>query len=102
MRVAAKIDGRQCPKCLSTEKQMKSGVNPSGTQRNRCRVCGCRYTHNPKSREKSEEIKSAALRTYYSGVSGRGVGKIFGMSHINVMNWIKKNRWSVDKSADEI
>ena len=27
---------------------------------------------------------------YYSGVSGRGVGKFFGMSKANVYNWIKK------------
>jgi hypothetical protein len=31
-----------------------------------------------------------ALKTYYMGVSGRGVGKIFGMSKANVCNWIKK------------
>ena len=28
---------------------------------------------------------------YYSGVSGRGVGKVLGMSKSNVYNWIKKN-----------
>ena len=27
---------------------------------------------------------------YYSGVSGRGVGKVLGMSKANVYNWIKK------------
>ena len=32
-----------------------------------------------------------ATKTYYAGVSGRGVGKIFGMSKANVYNWIKKN-----------
>jgi len=102
MRIGERIEDRKCPKCGSVEKQVKSGINPSGTQRNLCRLCGCRYTHNPKTREKPEEIKVLALRAYYSGVSGRGVGKIFGMSHINVMNWIKKNGGSVDKSADEI
>ena len=40
--------------------------------------------------EYSEEIKKEALRIYYSGVSGRGVGKILGMSKANVYNWIKK------------
>ena len=28
---------------------------------------------------------------YYSGVSGRGVGKILKMNKSNVMNWIKKS-----------
>lgn len=102
MKEAERIEGRKCPECGSTEHQMKSGLTSSGSQRNRCRVCGCRYTHNPKKRGIPEEIKEAALRTYYSGVSGRGVGKIFKMSHINVMNWIKKNSGSVDKSINEI
>ena len=96
------VEGRKCPKCESTERQVRSGVNKCGTQRNICRVCGYRYTHNPKTRAISNELKEAAIRTYYSGVSGRGVGKIFRMSHINVMNWIKKTGGSVDKSADEI
>ncbi len=29
---------------------------------------------------------------YYSGVSGRGVGKALGMNKPNVYNWIKKLR----------
>jgi len=102
MRVAEIIEGRQCPKCGSTERQVKSGLTDSGSQRNRCRECGCRYTHNRKKRGISEEVKEAALRAYYSGVSGRGVGKIFKMSHINAMNWIKKNSRGVDKSINEI
>jgi transposase-like protein len=95
-----KTDGLKCPKCGSTEHQMKSGLTDCGSQRNKCGVCGCRYTPKPKERGMSKEIKEAAIRTYYSGVSGRGVGKIFKMSHINVMNWIKKNSGSVDKSPD--
>ena len=32
------------------------------------------------------------MKTYYSGVSGRGVGKIFCMSKANVYNWMKKTQ----------
>jgi transposase len=46
---------------------------------------------DPKKREYPEEIQKMALKIYYSGVSGRGVGKILGMSKANVYNWIKKN-----------
>jgi transposase-like protein len=102
MRIAKELEGRKCPKCNSVQGQSNYGFNKSGTQRCICNSCKFTYTHNPKSREKSDEVKALALRTYYSGVSARGVGKIFGMSHINVMNWIKKNSGSVDKSADEI
>jgi hypothetical protein len=34
----------------------------------------------------SDEIREQALKPYFSGVSGRGVGNIFGMSKANVYN----------------
>jgi transposase len=56
-----------------------------------CKECGVVYTLNPKKREIPEEVRQQAIKTYYAGTSGRGVGKIFGMSKANVYNWIKKN-----------
>ena len=46
---------------------------------------------NRKHREYPEEIRQQAIKTYYAGASGRGVGKVFGFSKANVYNWIKKN-----------
>ncbi len=51
----------------------------------------CLSNERKVTREYSEEIKEQAIKTYYSGTSGRGVGKIFGFSKANVYNWIKKN-----------
>lgn len=59
-------------------------------QRCRCKICGTRYTINSKSHEYPEEVRELAIKMYYSGVSGRGVGKALGMSKSNVYNWIKK------------
>ena len=48
-------------------------------------------THlTPKTREYPEEIRQQAIKTYYAGASGRGVGKILGFNKANVYNWIKK------------
>ena len=79
-----------CPVCQSEEGQMKYGKNRSGTQRIKCRKCDTTYTLNPKSRAYPEEIREQAIKTYYSGVSGRGVGSLFGMGKENVVRWIKK------------
>jgi len=84
-------EGRKCPKCEKTENQANYGFNRSGTQRCKCKMCNHTYTLQPKTRAYSEEIRNSAIKTYYSGVSGRGVGKIFGMSKANVYRWIKKN-----------
>lgn len=87
-----KIDpNRRCPKCDKVENQINRRYNRSGTQCCMCKECGTAYTNNPKSREYSEEEKTMALKIYYSGVSGRGVGKIMGMNKANVYRWIKKN-----------
>ena len=81
---------KACPKCGSEKEKMKRGFNRSGTQRIMCTECGTRFTLDPKKREYSEETRALALKIYYSGTSGRGVGKILGMSKANVYNWIKK------------
>ena len=47
---------------------------------------------NPKKHEYPDETKKLAMKMYYSGVSGRGVGKILGMNKANVYNWIKKTK----------
>ena len=83
-------EARRCPNCGQIEKQIKKGLNRSGTQRCKCLACGTRYTLEPKSRAYSEEVREQAIKTYYSGVSGRGVGALFGMGGNNVYRWIKK------------
>jgi len=90
MKKAKETLGRVCPGCKSERNQIHFGQNRSGSQRIRCKDCGKTYTPEAKTKAYSEELREQAIKTYYSGVSGRGVGKIFGMSKANVYNWIKK------------
>jgi len=90
METIKKEERKPCPACQSEIGQMKYGKNRSGTQRYKCSKCGSTYTLNPKSHAYSEEIREQAIKTYYSGVSGRGVGSLFGMGKENVYRWIKK------------
>jgi len=88
----AKIDeARRCPECGKAEAQVNAGKNRSGTQRCFCNDCKKYYTLGAKTRAYPEEVRQEALRVYYSGVSGRGVGKMLGMNKANVYNWVKKN-----------
>jgi len=80
-----------CPRCKAEDGQMKNGKNRSGTQSYLCRHCNKAYTLEPKRVAYDESIRKQAIKTYYAGASGRGVGKVFGMSKANVYNWIKKN-----------
>ena len=91
MRKATIDEARRCPECDKAENQVNAGKNRSGTQRCFCNECKKYYTLNSKMRAYSEETRQQAIKIYYAGVSGRGVGKIMGMSKANVYNWIKKN-----------
>jgi transposase-like protein len=91
MRTASLSPEMKCQVCGIQGKQLKKGHNRSGTQRCICKECGATYTINPKRREYPEEIKEAAIKAYYSGATGRGVGRLFNMSKANVYKWIKKN-----------
>jgi transposase-like protein len=89
--------GWVCPACKETKNQKGFGKNRSGTQRCVCGKCGITYTINPKIRAYPEAIRQIAIKEYYAGISAMGVGKIHGFSKANVLNWIKKNKESVDK-----
>jgi len=89
-------ESRKCPNCGEIKNQIKKGSNPSGTQRSFCKDCNIVYTQNPKKREIPEEIRRQAIKTYYAGTSGRGVGKVFGFSKANVYNWLKKNETNLE------
>ena len=91
MKKAKEVAGRKCPICGRNENQVSAGKNRSGTQRCFCKECKKYYTLDPKTREYPEEIRQQAIKTFYAGASGRGVGKVFGFSKANVYNWIKKN-----------
>lgn len=92
MRKRTEEAWKKCPKCGKIENQIKAGYNGSGSQRCKCKECGIYYTINPKQHEYPEETRKLAIKMYYGGVSGRGVGKILHMNKSNVMNWIKKER----------
>jgi transposase-like protein len=87
MRIQTVEAWKKCPKCGKVENQVKAGRNSSGNQRCKCKECGIYYT---KRHEHPEETKELAIKMYYGGVSGQGVGKILGMNKSNVMNWIKR------------
>jgi len=86
-----KEEKMSCPRCKAEDGQMKNGKNRSGTQSILCRHCQKAYTPEPKRVAYDEGVRTQAIKTYYAGVSGRGVGKIYGFSKANVYNWIKKN-----------
>ena len=78
-----------CPSCHSKEVQIRDGFTPAGSQRMRCKLCGCRYTPLPKEKGYDEDVRLQALTLHLEGISLREVGRLLDVNHQSVANWIK-------------
>ena len=77
-----------CPKCFAKTKQIKHGYTAAGSQRMRCKLCGCRYTPNPQDQGYDEEMRQQALVLHLEGLSLRLIGRLLLVNHQTVANWI--------------
>ncbi|GAA4387232.1 IS1/IS1595 family N-terminal zinc-binding domain-containing protein [Hymenobacter koreensis] len=77
-----------CPKCDATE-ATKSGVI-GDRQRYKCKKCGYHFTVAKVGREVNSYYVIKALQLYIEGVSYREIERLLGVSHVSVMNWVKK------------
>ena len=79
----------QCPHCQRTEKQVKVGRNPSGSQRYLCRVCQRKYTPQPNEAGYPDEMRRKALELDVDGLNFRRIARVLEVSHQTVANWVK-------------
>ena len=77
-----------CPKCKS-EHIVKSGV-VKGRQRFRCKECNYFFTVLKEGKNIDPYYVIKALQLYIEGVTYREIERILGISHVSVMNWVKK------------
>ena len=76
----------KCPKC-KWDIKVKSG-KMKGKQRYLCKKCGCKYTGGRNGYP--EEVKIEAIRYYLEGIGFRRIERLLGVSHVSVINWVKK------------
>ncbi len=78
-----------CPACESKERQVKNGLNPSGSQRYRCQGCGRVYTPAPKPLGYEAAVRQQAIQLYVDGQNQRRIARTLGVNHQSVANWIR-------------
>jgi transposase-like protein len=78
----------QCPHCSSSERQTKSRHTRTGSQRYRCKECQRIYTPEPKPLGYPEETRREAVRLYLEGTNFRRIGRVLGVNHQSVVNWV--------------
>ena len=76
-----------CRKCGSS-KIVRNGSNSAGNPKYKCKDCG--FGGVFESVRKSEAVKEQVIRAAQERSSSRGLGRIFGISHVTALNWIKK------------
>jgi transposase-like protein len=86
---------KKCPRCGSEARQHKIGFTKAGSQRYKCQACGCRYTPEPKHHGYSEETRRQAVKMYVDGINFRRIGRMLGVHHTSVMNWVNVYAGSV-------
>ena len=79
----------KCVQCGSEDDQVKNGLNPSGTQRYKCKACKRVYTPEAKRQGYEQEKKEQAVKLYVDGLNLRRIGRILGVNHQSVANWVK-------------
>jgi hypothetical protein len=77
-----------CPKC-SSEKVSKNGIL-NGKQRYKCINCKYNYTVVKMGKSIDSYYVVKALQLWIEGVSYREIERLLGISHVSVMNWVKK------------
>jgi hypothetical protein len=92
----------QCPHCLSSERQTKSGYTRTGSQRHKCRDCQRIYTPDPKPLGYPDETKREAVRLYLEGTNFRRVGRILSVNHQSVVNWVNSYHAGLPAAATAV
>ena len=77
-----------CPKC-DYQHVIKSGI-VNNRQRYQCKKCRYFFSVNKLGKQIDDYYVIKALQLYLEGVSYREIERILGVSHVSVMNWVKK------------
>jgi len=82
------MNAKVCPNCGSSI-YVKSGVI-NNRQRYRCKNCNYYFTVNKLGNKIDDYYVNKALQLYLEGLTYREIERILGVSHVSVINWVKK------------
>lgn len=77
-----------CPNCGS-DTYVKSGI-VNKRQRYRCKSCGYYFSVNKVGKKIDNYYVNKALQLYLEGLTYREIERILGISHVSILNWVKK------------
>jgi transposase-like protein len=78
----------KCPKCQSAN-NLKNGI-VRGKQRYKCKDCGYNYTFDYSYFAEKERKRRFGLAMYLEGLGFHSIARLLNVSHVTVINWVKK------------
>lgn len=84
------MKAKKCPRCKGAE-LVKSGVIRN-RQRYHCKSCSYYFTVEKAGKSIDPYYVVKALQLYIEGISCREIERILGVSHVSVLNWVRKYR----------
>lgn len=82
------MNNKKCPTCQSSN-CIKSGI-VKGRQRFKCKDCNYYFTVSKAGKRINDYYVNKALQLYLEGLTYREIERILGVSHVSVINWVKK------------
>lgn len=73
-----------------------------GSRRYKCRACARVYTPDPLPLGYSEEMKREAVRLYLEGTNFRRIGRVLGVNHQSVINWVNSYHATLPASGQAL
>ena len=92
----------RCPHCEATEEQTTYGRTARGSQRYKCRRCARVYTPDPLPLGYPDETKREAVRLYLEGTNFRRIGRVLGVNHQSVINWVNSYHASLPAAEPSV
>jgi transposase-like protein len=92
----------QCPHCEATADQTTYGRTARGSRRYKCRACARVYTPEPLPLGYGEDVKREAVRLYLEGTNFRRIGRVLGVNHQSVINWVNSYHASLPAAAPPV
>jgi transposase-like protein len=89
-----------CPICHSTFRQIKNGHTVSGSPLMRCVACRKTYNLAPKKQGYPESLRHQAVKMYVEGINFRRIGRLLGVNHQTVVNWVNAYHRSLPPQPD--
>ncbi len=89
----------QCPECKSTH--INKNGKKKGKQNYICVDCQRQFIDSYQTQKGySDALKGECLTMYFNGMGFRAIGRIKGIHHVTIMNWVRAVREFLSNADD--